>query len=88
MTKKLFAIIVVMAAVVSAGFYFTQNEQEVTASDVFTDNVEALAADERKPDTDPDADVNPLCPNGCVDRCKKGCYCYGWHEEYDEYDGW
>lgn len=30
------------------------------------------------------AHINPECPNGCIDECDDGCYCYDWYENLKE----
>jgi len=40
------------------------------------------------PDTtvNPDPEINPDCPNGCVLGEPKGCVCHGFHRYYKEFD--
>ena len=62
---------VALAAV--AGWNYQQSKQNVELSDLALENVEALASGE----------VNPACPNGCVDN-GDGCFCYTWYWGYKE----
>lgn len=50
-----------------------KSENEVAPSDLVKDNMEALA------------NVNPACPNGCIEN-GPGCNCHGTHEGLREYD--
>jgi len=33
-------------------------------------------------------EIDPECPNGCIDEDPTGCYCYGEYPSYEEYSGW
>ena len=71
-TNILKAAFVVAIAMVGGINVFNAQKTEVL-SDVAMANVEALADDE----------VNPLCPNGCVEN-GTGCFCNGWYPSYQE----
>ena len=74
MKKKIFAVALTLAT--AMGGYLTYNESEADGlSDITKANIEALA------------DIDLLCPNGCV-ADGEGCYCHGWYDSYKEYDGW
>lgn len=76
MNKKLYAIILLAVVSMFAGYNVYQNlKSDVTLSDLALANVEALADDE----------INPLCPNGCITKKPKGCYCNGWYPNLQEY---
>lgn len=67
MKKKLLTIMIVatmFTAAIATNIYMSQNNAEVTMSDILKDNVEALAT------------INPDCPDGCVEG-GGGCYCHG-----------
>ena len=71
-TKLLNIGLVIVIAIVAVINVFNSQKSEVL-SDVAMANVEALADDE----------VNPLCPNGCVEN-GTGCFCNGWYPSYQE----
>lgn len=56
-----------------SGINLFNAQKAETLSDIALANVEALADDE----------VNPLCPNGCVEN-GTGCFCNGWYPSYQE----
>jgi hypothetical protein len=74
MKKKIFGLmaIVVIAAVAAWNVYVSQSKNEMALSDVALENIEALGQE------------NPLCPNGCVIRNRRGCWCYYFYDDYDE----
>lgn len=76
MKKKfiLFAIIVVAAI---AGFNVYQGQGTQPLSDVILANVDALANDD---------EINPDCPNGCVEADGEACWCYYFHKDYQDVD--
>ncbi|SEG29467.1 NVEALA domain-containing protein [Parabacteroides chinchillae] len=76
MKKKLFGIAIVAIVAVGTAWNVNENKNEVTISNLVLANMEALASGE--------GDINPLCPNGCVDN-GTGCYCYMWHSNLQEY---
>ena len=32
------------------------------------------------------ADIDPDCPNGCIDDKPTGCYCYGYYPQWQEFN--
>ena len=69
MKKNSFNVVKVvfsLAIAFAAGYSVYASQQEKTMTDLALANVEALADDE----------INPLCPNGCVDN-GSGCACNG-----------
>lgn len=70
MKKKLLTIMIVatmFTAAIATNIYMSQNNAEVTMSDILKDNIEALAT------------INPDCPDGCVEGTSS-CYCHGSHD--------
>lgn len=63
--KKLLLTFVSVAMVSFAAYSSLQNNEDVSLSDMAMENVEALAGD-----------INPECPNGCLDIEDDYCYCY------------
>ena len=77
MKKNSFNVVKVvfsLAIAFAAGYSVYASQQEKTMSDLALANVEALADDE----------INPLCPNGCVDNgsgcARNGIYVKTWKE--------
>ena len=67
-------ILTAALAIAAIGGYQINKINSITdLSEMTKANIEALA------------DVNPLCPNGCVAN-GDGCMCYGWFQTYKEYD--
>ena len=62
--KKLLLTFVSVAMVSFAAYSSLQNNEDVSLSDMAMENVEALAGD-----------INPECPNGCLDIEDDYCYC-------------
>ena len=63
--RKLLLTFVSVAMVSFAAYSSLQNNEDVSLSDMAMENVEALAGD-----------INPECPNGCLDIEDDYCYCY------------
>ena len=74
MKKTIFAAVFAMAAVLGE-YQNYASASSASLSDITKANIEALA------------DIDLLCPNGCV-ADGEGCYCHGWYDSYKEYDGW
>ena len=73
MIKKVLKVAFVVAIAMVVGINVYNAQKTEVLSDVAMANVEALA----------DNEVNPLCPNGCLDN-GPGCYCYNWYPYYRE----
>lgn len=58
-----------------AAYSSLQSNENVSLSDMAMENVEALAQD-----------INPLCPNRCVDPPEGQCLCYGIWYKLTEFD--
>ncbi len=63
--KKLLLTFVSVAMVSFAAYSSLQNNEDVSLSDIAMENVEALAGD-----------INPMCPNGCLDIKDIYCLCF------------
>ena len=71
MRVKIFKVAAMAVFVFITGLNVYKSQTSVQLSDAQLKNVEALASGE----------INPECPNGCVDG-EGGCFCF---EEYPEY---
>lgn len=65
MKINVFKVVLVVVFVILAG-YNVYAQQKAEMSDLAMENVDALTSDK----------VNPMCPNGCVDK-GNGCGCNG-----------
>ena len=75
MKKQLIKVAFVAAIAVACGLNVFNSQKSETLSEVALANVEALA--------DVDPNINPECPNGCLDD-GEGCYCYHQYADYKE----
>lgn len=66
MKKKLLLTFVSVAMVSFAAYSSLQSNEDVSLSNLAMENAEALADE-----------INPLCPDGCVDPKTKKCLCNG-----------
>ena len=73
--KKLLLTFVSVAMVSFAAYSSLQSNENVSLSDMAMENVEALAQD-----------INPLCPNRCVDPPEGQCLCNGIWYKLTEFD--
>ena len=67
--KKLLLTFVSVAMVSFAAYSSLQSNENVSLSSLTIENAEALAQD-----------INPMCPNGCLDIEDEFCYCNGPHK--------
>jgi hypothetical protein len=73
MKKKTTGVVVLAAIVAATSWNLKDERQDLQLSDLTLTNIEAVA------------NINPLCPNGCV-AGEEDCYCYGMHYKSEEYD--
>ncbi|MDR2810927.1 MAG: NVEALA domain-containing protein [Tannerellaceae bacterium] len=66
MKKKVFISFLLVTIAVAIGWNLSQSKNKVALSDAVLSNADALA------------NINPMCPNGCLDAGGL-CYCNGWH---------
>jgi len=74
MKRKIF-----FAAIASILLVFTilaANVAQISSDDIDLQNIKIMSQ--------ANAQVNPDCPNGCLDN-GAGCRCNGWHPHYLEY---
>jgi len=77
MKTKIFGGIAIVAIAAAVALNVSiSNQKQDKASMLALANVEALA----------DGEINPDCPNGCIDGEPTGCYCKGDYPDLEEYD--
>ncbi len=75
MKKKIITIAAIASIALLTAAYSIFSTEKNQVSSLMLENIEALAQSE---------EINPLCPNGCIDG-SDGCYCYRYYQEYSEY---
>ena len=75
MKSKLLLTFVSVAMVSFAAYSSLQSNEDASLTDMAMENAEALAQD-----------INPMCPNGCVDPPDKECLCNGIYYKLSEFD--
>ncbi len=74
MKKRLF--LVTIAGILAAFAILSANVDPIRSDDAHLKNIKIMSQ--------ANAQVNPDCPNGCLDN-GAGCRCNGWHPHYLEY---
>ncbi len=78
--KKIISILTaaLVVGVMAFNVSMNTNSNEQQMSQTTLKNIEALTASA--------SEVDPECPNGCLDEAGSGCYCYQWYPYVKEAD--